>query len=172
MTLYTFLSRLLRECGICFERMRGKLVYEYSACGASYCETCMQSYIESKVQNGLVSSHYLVFPAADCSRALQTLRRSRNTRCSLRTRPSASGSVHAKAAVSLWTSRFIHCIAVARVLLVKRNCACAAGISSTGSPSAAALNLSFGNRPRSCARLCARAQAARSRLKRMAAATT
>lgn len=70
MTLYTFFSHLLRECGICFERMSGKLVYECTACGASYCETCMQSYIESKVQDGLVSSQHLVCPAAECSHAL------------------------------------------------------------------------------------------------------
>lgn len=46
--------------------MKITLVYEYSTCQALFCVNCMRSYILSKIQDGLISSHYLVCSTPDC----------------------------------------------------------------------------------------------------------
>lgn len=60
----------LSECSICFETTSFKQRYTCTTCHSLFCVTCMKSYLKNKVQDGLVSSRYLVCPAADCSHAL------------------------------------------------------------------------------------------------------
>lgn len=60
---------VLSKCGICFATMTFKLVYNCSSCHISVCAGCTRSYIESKVQDGMVSSRNLVCPTPACSRA-------------------------------------------------------------------------------------------------------
>lgn len=61
---------LLRECGICFDMMRDTQTHECCACEYTFCVNCMRTYIESKVQDGLVSTQHLICPASTCAHAL------------------------------------------------------------------------------------------------------
>lgn len=60
----------LRDCGICFEKIDDAETSECVMCKALFCAKCMRSYIESKVQDGLVSSQAMICPAPECSLAL------------------------------------------------------------------------------------------------------
>lgn len=59
-----------RECGICYEKLDQLQAHDCIMCEKAYCANCMRSYIDRKVQEGLVSSRNLVCPTPGCSRAL------------------------------------------------------------------------------------------------------
>lgn len=59
-----------RECQICFDKMDALQAHVCLDCSTSFCSTCMQWYVELKIQDGEVSSRRLVCPAAHCTRAL------------------------------------------------------------------------------------------------------
>lgn len=64
----------LLECGICFEAMDAAQTHVCTDCGARFCLACMGLYIDSKVQDGLVTSQHLTCPASACVHVLSESR--------------------------------------------------------------------------------------------------